>query len=33
LEECGDYQFVDDGVWTLDEVFHELPMQLQYLGL
>ena len=33
LEECGDYQSVGDGVWTLDEVFHELAMQLQHLGL
>ena len=28
LEEYGDYQSVGDGVWTLDEAFHELPMQL-----
>ena len=33
LEECGDYQSFGDGVWTLDEVFHELAMQLQHLGL
>ena len=33
MEEFGDYQSVGDSVWTLDEAFHELPMQLQYLGV
>jgi hypothetical protein len=29
VDDCGDYQSIGDGVWTLDEAFHELQMQLQ----
>jgi hypothetical protein len=28
LEECGDYKSVGAGVWTLDEAFHQLQMQV-----